>query len=112
MGLIRRFPASESRLEKARRAIDESYRTSRLGFRGLPGAALTWDRWGLDSDPREWNWKTATSATMADLQAFTKRFETMPFTITVMGDRDVIDLAALARFGEIQEVSADELFGY
>ena len=110
--LVRSFPGSENRLRTVTSAIDESYRTNRLGFRGMPGAALTWDRWGLDGDPREYNWTTAVSMDLAGVQAFAERFKTLPFTITVVGDKEKVDLEALARFGEVREVTKDELFNF
>jgi len=112
MGLIREFPSSETRLRQVTSSIDESYRTNRLGFRGMPGAALTWDRWGIDGDPRYYNWRTAVAMDVAGLDAFAKRFETLPFTITIVGDKEKVDLEALGRFGEVQEVTKDELFNF
>ncbi len=112
LGLVREMPPSEVRLEQVRRAVDEAYRTNRLGFRRLPTTALTWDRWGLDGDPREANWRRATSLTLDELVAFAGRFRTRPFTVTVLGDRDAVDLPSLARFGTVEEVQRDALFNW
>ena len=46
------------------------------------------------------------------MKAFAERFASLPFTITIVGDKDKVDLEALARFGEVREVTKDELFNF
>ncbi len=112
LGLIRKMPAQPARIDRVRSAIDESYRTRRLTFRAMPGAALTWQRWGLDSDPRRYNWQTATSMDIDGLTGFSSRFTEAPFTITVVGNKEKIDLEKLKAFGEVIEVSKDDIFSW
>lgn len=111
-GLIREMPAQAPRFESAIRSIDQAYRTGRLAFRQLPGAAVTWDRQGLEGDPRPWNWEQVRKMTLADLTAFASRFRGKPFTVAIVGPKDRMDLEKLAAFGEVVTMTPDQLFAW
>lgn len=110
MRIVKEMPASEDRMANAKRTIDETYRTARIGFRIIPGTVLSWWRQGLDGDPRPWNWEQAKKMTLADLSAFSGRFKSMPYTITIVGDKSRFDMAKLAQFGDVVEMTPDQLF--
>jgi predicted Zn-dependent peptidase len=112
LGLIRNLPPEEERIDRVRKAVDQQYRSNRLTYRRLPGATLTWDRWGIGEDPREYNWQTATKMTLDDLEKFASRFTDRPFTVTITGDVSRIDMDALKRFGELEEMQPDDLFAW
>jgi predicted Zn-dependent peptidase len=110
--IVRKLPPSDARFEAAVHSIDQGYRTARAGFRRVPGTWITWERQGLDGDPRPWNWSRVKEMKLDDLVAWTKRFESMPFTIAIAGPKDKFDAARLKSFGEVIELKPDQLFAW
>ncbi len=112
MRIVKEMPAAEVRMTNAKRTIDETYRSARVGFRMIPSVVLGWWRQGLDGDPRPWNWEQVKKMTLADLVTFSSRWKSMPYTITIVGDKSRFDMAKLAQFGEVVEMKPDELFAW
>jgi predicted Zn-dependent peptidase len=110
--LLHAPPIREARFAVARRSLDEDYRASRVDPRQAPGWVEAWDELGERSDPRPREWARVKSLAPADLAAFAARAAAGPIVISVMGDADRIDRAALARIGTIEEVPLSRLFGY
>ena len=52
--------------------------TTVITFRQMPGAALTWDRWGEGKDTRPYNWEHATKMTLEELGDFRRRSVLLP----------------------------------
>ena len=50
--------------------------------------------------------------TMEELTGFANRFATLPFTITIVGDKHGIDLTALEQYGEVTELAINDLFAW
>ncbi len=109
--LLRR-PISSERLAVARSAIDERYRSDWLDPRAIPSTVLAWDRRGEPGDPRPEQWKAVLSMQPAELEAFMRRYANVPPILTIMADRERIDLDALASIAALDEVQPAELFGY
>ncbi len=112
MRIVKDMPAAQQRMDNAMRSIDETYRGTRIPFRTVPSTVVSWWRQGLEGDPRPWNWEHVKSTTLADLSAFSSRWKTAPYTITIVGDRSRFDMAKLAQFGEVVEMKPDQLFAW
>lgn len=112
MRIVKEMPAAETRLANAKRTIDETYRSARVGFRMIPGVVTGWWRQGLEGDPRPWNWAQVKKMTLEDLVAFSSKWKSKPYTITIVGDKSRFDMAKLAAFGEVVEMKPDELFAW
>jgi predicted Zn-dependent peptidase len=112
LGLVRKMPDQPERLEQVRKSKDEQYRGQRFGFRQIAGVVQTWEDQGLAGDPRRYNWQTILNMTFDDLRGFAERFADMPMTITIVGDTSRIDRTKLAAFGEIEELTPDQLFNW
>jgi len=110
--LLRAPPIHEARTEVARRSLDQEVRASRVDPRQAPAWVESWDELGERSDPRPREWAQVKAAAPAELAAFAARAGTGPLLISVMGDADRIDRAALARIGSVEEVPLSRLFGY
>jgi predicted Zn-dependent peptidase len=112
LGLIRALPPSDARFELAVSSIDQGYRSVRPQFRSAPDTWVTWMRQGLDGDPRPWNWSQVKAMKLPDLLAWTKRFEAMPMTIAIAGPKDRFDAERLRKFGDVTELTTDQLFAW
>ena len=112
MRIVRDMPASDVRLANVHKALDTTYRSAYINFRAIPGTVVSWWRQGLDGDPRPYNWEHVMKLSLADLTTFAGRWKSMPYTITVVGDKSRFDTAKLAEYGEVTEMKPDQLFSW
>ncbi|UPT73516.1 MAG: insulinase family protein [Elusimicrobiota bacterium] len=110
--LFRDFPGAEKRFRETSRSIEESYRTSPVPFRSIPGAVIGWEDQGLSGDPRPKRFERALKYTLPELQTFAERFKTKPLTVWILGHRDRVGLDELKTLGEFEEKPLDSLFPY
>jgi predicted Zn-dependent peptidase len=111
LDLFNNLPESEERFAENVNALTNRYRTSKIGFRGVIGAVRGWEKLGLDEDPRK-NWfDELQSASIEDMLEFQKsHIKGKPHLISIVGDKNKIDMEALAKFGKITEVTIDQIF--
>lgn len=113
LGLFSNFPSSETRFRRTLSAIEESYRTNPIQFRGIPGSLISWEDEGLqDGDPRPARFARVLKYTLPEAESFAKRFHEKPMTVWVVGQRDRIGVDRLKGLGEFEEKSLAELFPY
>jgi predicted Zn-dependent peptidase len=112
MRIVKEMPQSDVRMAGVRTSIDQTYRSAYVNFRTIPSAVVGWWRQGLTGDPRPYNWEHAMKLTVGDLAAFSSRFKSMPYTITIVGDKSRFDMAKLAEYGEVTELKPDQLFSW
>ena len=109
--LIDNMPESTERFDEATNSLLNRYRTSKISFRRVIGAARGWQRLGFEDDPRRQRYQQLQSTVMADLLTFQQdHVRDRPKLISVVGDLSIIDVAELEQFGEVQQVEVDELF--
>lgn len=109
--LMRKPPRSESHFNRAHQALDNQYRTSRVDFRELFSTVDSWAELGFDHDPRPVDFKKVDQVTLDQLFDFIQqKIASKPLTLTIVGDRDKINLEALRKIATVTEVSKDQLF--
>ena len=88
------------------------YRTSRLSFREVIGAVRSWERLGLEGDPRRRRYAELQQASMDELLEFQQEHvrNRPKGLISIVGDLSVIDAQELEQFGRVREVQVDDLF--
>ena len=111
--LIDDMPVSEERFEQGREALVNSYRTSKIGFRGVISSVDGWNKLGLTEDPRPARLQAIRNANITTLTDFFEdEIKGRPKYITVVGDKAKIDMELLKQHGDFTEVSLEELFAY
>ncbi len=111
--LFDEFPASDKRFAETRKAIEESYRTSPISFRSIPGAVMGWEDQGIEGgDPRPKRFADALTYEPARLADFAAKLKGKPMTVWVLGHRDRVLLDQLKTIGELEEKPLDSLFPY
>jgi len=111
--LFQDFPGSEKRFQETAKAIEESYRTSPVPFRSIPGTVIGWEDQGLTSgDPGPKRFERSRSYSLAELQAFAGRFKAKPLTVWILGHRERVGLDQLKTIGELEEKPLNALFPY
>ncbi|MFA5139286.1 MAG: insulinase family protein [Elusimicrobiota bacterium] len=110
--LLSRMPASQDRFKETKKSIEERYRTSPTPFRAVPSTVLYWEDMGFAKDPRPERFQRSLRYGLKDLEGFAKRFESMPKTLYILGNRSRVDLEGLKKLGSVMEKPLDELFPY
>lgn len=111
LDLFENLPESPERFAQATGSIANRYRTANLGFRQVIGSVRSWERRGLEGDPREARFANLQAATLDDLMDFhAAHIKGQPKLISIVGDKTKIDMEALAQFGTIIEVTLDDIF--
>ena len=113
MDLINNMPESEEAFNIAKEAILNKIESERV-----TGSSVIWnyisaqDK-GLDYDIRKDVYEQVKGMTFADLSTFHEKYIKDKNYVTVLvGSRDKIDFENLRKYGEVNEVPLDELFGY
>ena len=109
--LIDNMPQSTERFEESVNSLLNRYRTAKIGFRDVIGAVRSWERLGIDGDPREQSYKELQSLEFVDLAKFQEsHVANKPKLFSVVGDLSIIDVEALERFGEVTQIQINDIF--
>jgi len=109
--LIDNMPESTERFDESVNSLLNRYRTSKINFREVIGAVRSWERLGLDGDPRRQRYDELQTASMDDLLSFQQdHVKERPKLISVVGDLSIIETEELEQFGTVREVQVDDLF--
>jgi len=109
--LIDNMPESSERFAESKNSLINRYRTSQVSFREVIGAVRSWERLGLEGDPRKNRYELLQQASMEDLLSFQREHvKDRPKLISIVGDLSIIDVAELEQFGAVVEVEVDDLF--
>ncbi len=112
LGLLRGRPIDATRLAETLEVLDAEYRSNRVNPRWNVWLVDSWDQLGEASDPRPREWAAIQSLGIADVQAFANGYADAPAIISIVGDRERVDLEALAKLGTVIEVRPEQLVSY
>jgi len=110
--LTRTRPLDARRLDDARLALDQEYRASRIDPRWAQYWLESWDEAGEATDPRPWYWQTIGAMKPDELKTFGTAIASTPIIISIVGDKNRVDMAALKKLGTVIEVAPAKLFSY
>ena len=107
------MPESPERFEAAKTGLINQYRTSRLDFRTILGEVRKWESQRVAVDPRAWRFERIQQSSLEGmLDFYREHIQGRPKLISIVGDKSQFDLASLEQYGEIVELSAEDLFSY
>lgn len=107
------MPQSTSTLETARKSVLNQIESERIVRTSVLFNYLTAKKRGLDHDLREDIYNNVPSLSLDDVKKFQEKYvKGRDYNIMVLGSRDKLDFKDLRKYGEVKEVSLDELFGY
>lgn len=113
LGLMNEFPRSESGFEVARKAMMSRISTERITKTGVLFNYESAKRLGIDYDLRKEVFEGIQKMTIDDVAAFHKKnVSGKKFNVVVIGDKNRLDLKSLSSYGEVQELTTSELFGF
>jgi len=107
--LFREFPAEVARLDRVRRSVHARRITDRVGFRAVPPTVLDWEGKGITRDPLLWQLEQLLGTDDAAVRAYARAAAERPVTLAIVGDRERVDLAALAALAPVTELTLDDI---
>lgn len=111
--LLNELPHSEPTFENAKSSVLSGIRSSRIIKSSVLFSYEKTKKLGLDYDQRKKQFEFVNEANFADIQAFYDRYiKNQKHTMLVIGDKEKIDLDALTQYGEVNELTLEEIFGY
>ena len=110
--IIYKFKFSDQRFKVAKNALIRQLETKRLSFRNVLSSVQSWEELGLEEkDPRKDHLKAIKKMTLKDLKKFVEtKVYGKKFVISIVGDKNRIDLEKLAEFGSLKEVTFDDIY--
>jgi predicted Zn-dependent peptidase len=111
--LLHTMPETDTLLENARKGLKTSIAVHRIIRNDI---LLNYDqamRMGNDHDVRKDIYENLDRLTMADLNAFHQRnFSSKKYCYCVLASEEGIKMSDLAKYGEVEKLSLEQIFGY
>lgn len=109
--LLKNLPVSKDRFERARDAIENSYRTGYVNFRSIVNTVQYWGQLGYDRDPRPDDFAKISDVQLDQMLSYVKdKVSTKNLTFMVVGDKSKIKMQDLKKLGDVEEISVNKLF--
>ena len=111
--LLTDMPVAEANLEIAKNAIRNSISTERITKGNILMSYERAKRLGLDYDLRRDVYASTQKMNFADLKKFqTSKIKGQNQVILVIGSKDRLNFKELAKYGQVQQLTLKEIFGY
>jgi predicted Zn-dependent peptidase len=113
MDLLNNMPESQDAFEIAKEAILNKIESQRITKSNIIWSYIGAHDKGLDYDVRKDVYEQVATMTLDDIKTFQETYIKDKNYVTVLvGSRDKINFEKLAKYGEVTELSLEELFGY
>lgn len=111
--LLTELPRTDKALEAARASILNDIASQRITQDDIIFSYLAAKRLGLEKDYRKDIYENVNQLTFESLKEFHKNtIAGKPYTYCVIASRDKIKMDDLKKFGELRELTLEEIFGY
>ena len=111
--IINNIPVSENAFNIAKESLISNLRTARTTRSRVLSAYLNAQERGIDYDINKVIYEKVPSLTLDDVIRFQQEYvKGKPHTIGILGRKSDMDINALKNYGNITEVTTDEIFGY
>jgi predicted Zn-dependent peptidase len=111
--LMNNIPESEQNFENAKKAILKKIESDRITKTSVFFNYLSARDRGLDYDIREKIYDRVQDMKFDDVKNFHQKYiKDKKYNIAVLGNREKLNFAALDKYGAVQELTLDEIFGY
>ena len=105
------MPEKPSRIKGIKSGLLQSLVTSKPNFRSLAETARNWKKQGYKVNPNllyKSNYESVMFNNVVDF--YNKNIKNIPYTIAIVGNKEKIDMEALASFGRLIEVDKKDIF--
>ena len=111
--IIQNFPKSESGFDVARNSLMNKLESERITKTAVLFNYENAKRKGIDHDVRKDVYEKIQNMTINDVENFQKEYiKGRKFNVVLLGDRSKLNLKDLKKYGDVKELTLDELFGY
>lgn len=111
--LLTTLPKSENGLNVAKDAIKQQIETQRTNKTDVFFAMMTASKLGLNHSVSKDIYEQVGALNLADLETFfNQRIKDKPYNYIIMGSKEKIKLDDLKKYGEVVEVTLEDIFGY
>jgi predicted Zn-dependent peptidase len=113
LDLFEKLPVSPERFADTRDSIISRYRTGKLGFREILWAVRSWERLEVPVDPRKARFEKIQRLGLNDVLQFDQEhLQGRPKLISIVGDKNKIDLEKVKKDGAITELELKDIFAF
>ncbi|MFN3405548.1 MAG: M16 family metallopeptidase [Cytophagaceae bacterium] len=111
--LLNNMPVSEAAYHNAKTAIMENINTQRITKSGVLMEYERLRRLGIDYDIRKDIYNQLKDMSLNDIKSFhSQKIKNRNKTIVIVGSKDRINFEELSKYGKVQQLSLEEIFGY
>jgi predicted Zn-dependent peptidase len=111
--LLNEMPKAEQNFENARNSLMKNIETDRISQDGIINSYLVAQRKGLDRDQRQGNYVLYRTLQLDDIYKYHQQtLAKQPYTYCVVASDKRISLDDLKKYGELNVLSPEEIFGY
>lgn len=111
--IINNMPESEKAFKLAQEALTSRLRTERITRSDVLWAYLNAQDLGLSEDSRKLLFEEVQKFTLPETKAFQEKWvKGRKYTHCVLGDEKELDMETLSKYGPIQRLTQEEIFGY
>jgi predicted Zn-dependent peptidase len=113
LSLFDQLPASPERFADTRDSLISRYRTGKLGFREILWAVRSWERLEVPIDPRRERFVKIQKLGLDDVLKFDQEhLQARPKLISIVGDKNKIDLEKIKKVGPVTELGLKDIFAF
>jgi hypothetical protein len=110
--LVRDRPLEQVRVDDAKRAVEQEYRSSRVDPRWIVNWVRSWILRGEEGDPRPWEREQIQKRGTDELKAMIAEYVGQPLIISIIGNKERLDMKALGEIARVEEVKPAQLFSW
>ncbi len=111
--LLNEMTESEEAFKDSKQSIIKQINTDRIIKEQVFFTYLYNKQRGIDKDYRENVYEGVKNFSLADVKTFfNSRIKGKQYNYLVLGDKDLVDMEALAQYGEVEELSLKDIFNY
>lgn len=109
--LLKEIPVSKERFNFAKEALIGDYETDKVPFRKILSRVYGWYLHGIDGDPRKEWYEKLKQLKLEDILDFHKsKIQPNTYLISIMGPLNRIDVQKIKDFGDIVNLTIDDIF--
>lgn len=113
VGLINNLPESNTSFISAQQGIINSIQSQRIRNAGIIFNYINSKKLGLDYDIRKDIYEQVQTLTLEDIKRFHEdNLKNSSFTMVVLGDKDKLATDELGKYGDVEFLTLEDIFGY
>ena len=113
MNLLKEMPKSEGNLNAAKEGIVQKIRTERITKSAIMNYIERAKKMGLSSDSRKNIFENIENFSMGDVENFhNEKISNQNYTYLVLADKKSINFELLSKYGKVEFLTLEKVFGY